>query len=245
MTITQQIWAKSDTVLFIFAGAAAEFSLNKAVDWLYFTGKLPADPLGRLFSTVQYSQKILFLDEKASQKAIREITQIHKGVEQARGASIPDWAYRDVLYMLVYYSIASYELLERQMSDNEKEEVLQAFLKVGHGMGLKALPTCYQSWKNDRAAHLSQNLAYGKFTADLYRQYKQHLGGFRYALLIEVQKLLAPSVVKRKLRLGDWRFLMPAVPIYKLLRGFSLSKWLKNNMMPNKYRKQIQNLNMI
>ncbi|MEJ7663471.1 MAG: hypothetical protein WKG07_29945 [Hymenobacter sp.] len=39
-------------VLFIFAGAAAEFALNKAVDWLYFTGRLPADPLGRLFSTV-------------------------------------------------------------------------------------------------------------------------------------------------------------------------------------------------
>ena len=41
---------KGDTILFIFAGAgAAEFALNKAVDWLYFTGKLPTDPLGRLF----------------------------------------------------------------------------------------------------------------------------------------------------------------------------------------------------
>ena len=44
-SIVRQIWGKSDTVLFIFAGAAAEFALNKAVDWLYFTGRLPADPL--------------------------------------------------------------------------------------------------------------------------------------------------------------------------------------------------------
>jgi hypothetical protein len=58
--IVRQIWGNADTILFIFGGAAAEFSLNKAVDWLYFTGKLPADPLGRLFSTVVYAQQILF-----------------------------------------------------------------------------------------------------------------------------------------------------------------------------------------
>jgi hypothetical protein len=45
-SIVRRIWGKSDTVLFIFAGAAAEFALNKAVDWLYFTGKLPSDPIG-------------------------------------------------------------------------------------------------------------------------------------------------------------------------------------------------------
>jgi hypothetical protein len=59
-SILRQIWGSPDTVLFIFAGSAAEFALNKAVDWLYFTGRLPADPLGRLFSTVVYSHKIIF-----------------------------------------------------------------------------------------------------------------------------------------------------------------------------------------
>lgn len=48
-SIVREIWGKADTILFIFAGASAEFALNKSVDWLYFTGKLPADPLGRLF----------------------------------------------------------------------------------------------------------------------------------------------------------------------------------------------------
>jgi hypothetical protein len=60
-SIVRKIWGKSDTVLFIFAGAAAEFALNKAVDWLYYTGKLPSDPLGRLFSTVRYARGIVFL----------------------------------------------------------------------------------------------------------------------------------------------------------------------------------------
>ena len=61
-SIVREIWGKSDTVLFIFAGASAEFALNKAVDWLYFTGRLPADPLGRLFSTVAYARMIIFAD---------------------------------------------------------------------------------------------------------------------------------------------------------------------------------------
>ena len=51
-SIVRTIWGKSDTIIFIFAGAAAEFALNKAVDWLYFTGRLPSDPIGRLFSTM-------------------------------------------------------------------------------------------------------------------------------------------------------------------------------------------------
>src|SRR5512140_1323366 len=115
-SIVRTIWGKSDTVLFIFAGAAAEFALNKAVDWLYFTGKLPSDPLGRLFSTVRYARSIVFSTMDDAHKAIDTMRQIHTGVERSRGASIPDWAYRDVLFMLIHYSIASYELLERKLT---------------------------------------------------------------------------------------------------------------------------------
>ena len=96
-SIVRQIWGKSDTVLFIFAGSAAEFALNKAVDWLYFTGRLPADPLGRLFSTVGYARRIVFAKYDEALKTIDGITSIHKSVENKRGKTIPDWAYRDVL----------------------------------------------------------------------------------------------------------------------------------------------------
>jgi len=47
--IALNIWNQSDTVLFINNSAVAEFFLDKAVDWLYFIGKLPANPMGRLF----------------------------------------------------------------------------------------------------------------------------------------------------------------------------------------------------
>src|ERR1043165_9493423 len=98
-SIVRQIWGKSDTVLFIFAGASAEFALNKAVDWLYFTGRLPADPIGRLFSTVSYARAILFSEKQAAWRAIDSMAAIHAGVEAKRDQKIPDWAYRDVLFM--------------------------------------------------------------------------------------------------------------------------------------------------
>ncbi|MDX5443391.1 MAG: DUF2236 domain-containing protein, partial [Hymenobacteraceae bacterium] len=116
-SVVRKIWGSSDTILFIFAGAAAEFALNKAVDWLYYTGRLPSDPLGRLFSTVAYARQIVFSDVEGANKAIDRMASIHAGVEKARGAQIPDWAYRDVLFMLIDYSIRSFELLERKLSE--------------------------------------------------------------------------------------------------------------------------------
>src|ERR1700712_977345 len=113
-SIVRQIWGKADTILFIFAGASAEFALNKSIDWLYFTGRLPSDPLGRLFSTVEYSRQIIFSEYDAAIKSIDHITGIHKSVEASRGARIPDEAYLDVLYMLIDYSIRSYQLLEQK-----------------------------------------------------------------------------------------------------------------------------------
>ncbi len=81
-SIVRKIWGRGDTVLLIFTGASAEFALNKAVDWLYFTGRLPADPLGRLFSTVTYAQKIVFSSRDSANAAIDKIVSIHRGVEE-------------------------------------------------------------------------------------------------------------------------------------------------------------------
>src|SRR5215216_2819041 len=119
-SIVRKIWGQPDVTLFIFAGASAEFALNKAVDWLYFTGKLPSDPIGRLFSTVSYAKAIVFSEKEAAYAAIDRISAIHSSIEKARDFAIPDWAYRDVLFMLIYYSIASFELLERPLTEKEK-----------------------------------------------------------------------------------------------------------------------------
>ena len=142
-SIVREIWGKGDTILFIFAGASAEFALNKAVDWLYYTGRLPQDPLGRLFSTVSYAREIVFAEKSSAFKAIDHINSIHASLENKRGKNIPDWAYRDVLFMLIDYSIRSYELLQRPLTNNEKQEVLNVFNRVGSRMKINNLPNYF------------------------------------------------------------------------------------------------------
>ena len=157
-SVVREIWGKGDTVLFVFAGASAEFALNKAVDWLYFTGRLPSDPLGRLFSTVLYARHIVFSEMDTANKTIDKIASIHSAVENSRGSLIPDWAYRDVLFMLIHYSQASFELLERKMTAEEKEELFNVFNRVGLRMGLKGLPKDYAEWVVMRDDHLQNDL---------------------------------------------------------------------------------------
>ena len=126
-SIVRKIWGNADTILLIFAGASAEFALNKAVDWLYYTGKLPEDPLGRLFDTVAYARKIVFSEKQSALTAIDQMNAIHASVESSRGKTIPDWAYRDVLFMLIDYSIRAFEILERPLGIEEKTEVYTIF----------------------------------------------------------------------------------------------------------------------
>ena len=243
-SIVRNIWGKSDTILFIFTGASAEFALNKAVDWLYFTGKLPADPLGRLFSTVRYAKTIVFSTEEEALNAIDSLRHIHSAIEKSRGYSIPDWAYRDVLFMLIYYSIAAYELLETTLSPEEKQEVYHVFYRVGTRMGLKDLPKTYLEWLPVREAHLLDDLKRSDFTDDLFIQYKLHLGNLRYKVLIEGQKLVVPDMVKALLQFWSFSWLTLLLPLYKLSRKLKLDWIFKTLLLPNAYKAQINALDV-
>ena len=243
-SVVRRIWGKSDTVLFIFAGAAAEFALNKAVDWLYFTGRLPSDPIGRLFSTVRYARGIVFAPQDQADRTIIMIRDIHTAVEKNRGAVIPDWAYRDVLFMLIHYSIASYELLEKKLTDEEKEEVYNVFYRVGTGMGLKKLPSNYRDWLPVREEHLMNDLQKSKYTEDLFDQYKKHLGTMRFKVLIEGQKLVVPQRVKELLDFNDFSLLSPVVPLYKVSRLMKMDWLLKKFLLPSDYKDQIAELDI-
>lgn len=238
-SIVRRIWGRGDTILFIFAGASAEFALNKAVDWLYFTGRLPSDPLGRLFSTVAYARKIVFAEKQAAHNAIDAIAAIHNSVEQARGYSIPDWAYRDVLFMLIDYSVRSFEVLERKLTAAEKEDVFTVFYRVGARMGLKGLPGNYEEWEVMRTHHLEEDLQYSRYTANLFKQYNKHLGFLRYKLLLEVQMLLVPQHVKALLGFKRLIIVKPLVSFYRLSRKFKFDWLLKAALLPPLYRKEI------
>ena len=239
-SIVRTIWGNTDVTLFIFAGAAAEFALNKQVDWLFFTGQLPADPRGRLFSTVTYAQRIIFQEENKALQAIGNINAIHQQVETNRERQIPQEAYHDVLYMLIHYSIAAFELLERKLSEGEKDEMVHTFSRIGNEMHLSGIPTTYAEWMRTYNHHLDSNLVNSAYTKELFKQYRKHLGSFRYFLLLEIQRMTVSAQVNRLLNLGKPRIAHILIFPYRWFRGTGVDRLLIYLMIPRRFKKQFR-----
>jgi ER-bound oxygenase mpaB/B'/Rubber oxygenase, catalytic domain len=254
-SIVRKIWGKSDTVLLVFAGSAAEFALNRSVDWLYYTGRLPADPIGRLFSTVRYARDIIYSSYDRALAAIDQITAIHTGVEKSRGMEIPDSAYRDVLFMLIDYTIRSFELMERKLTPGEKAEILDVFLRVGDRMGLIGLPgkggrektgpEGFAEWEVMREDHLERNLVCGELTKDLYGRYRKNLGAVRYRILLGGQALLVPVRVRLLLSLPEGWWMRGVILFYKMMRFLRLDRVVKAVVLPPAYRSQVAALDVV
>ncbi len=241
-SIVRRIWGHGDMVLLIFAGSAAEFALNRAVDWLFFTGKLPGDPLGRLFATAGYAQHIVFASEETAARTLERIRAANESVERRRGAKIPDWAHRDVLYMLIDYSERSHELFARQLTDDERNDLYDVFYRVGAGLGIPALPPSYSAWRADRDLHMRRDLLYSEGTRALYAQYRKHLGAWRYRLLLLIQSVLAPARVRQLLRLKSAEWLRPVLRVYPLLVRVRLRSTVQGLLMPARYLAAVRSL---
>jgi uncharacterized protein (DUF2236 family) len=240
-SIVRKIWGDPDLVLLIFAGSAAEFALNRAVDWLFFTGEIPRDPIGRLFSTVRYAQEIVFVDEEKARRTLDRINAQHASVESQRGQTIPDWAYRDVLYMLIDYSERAYALLYRSLSSPQQNELFEVFLRIGEALRIPELPSTYAEWKVDRRRHLVRDLSYSKHTALLYQSYREHLGVWRYYLLLAVQALLVPNEVRRLLRLKSNPLISGMAQTYGMIGGSTLQSLTHTLLIPPRYWSEVRN----
>jgi len=229
-------------VLLIFAGCAAEFALNRAVDWLFFTGKLPSDPIRRLFNTASYAQRIVFADELTASRTLDGIRAAHQAVERQRGQPIPDWAHRDVLYMLIDYSERAHEVLARALSADEQGELYDVFYRVGTGLRIPGLPPSYAQWRTDRECHLRRDLIHSHGTAALYTQYRNHLGPWRYRLLLWTQAILVPERVRGLLLLKPAEWLRPLLRVYPILVRAGFRSIIQRLLMPSRYLPAVRGL---
>ena len=242
-SIVRKIWGDPDLILLIFAGSAAEFALNRAVDWLFFTGKIPGDPIGRLFSTVRYAQEIVFVSEEAAQRTLNRINTAHRTVERQRNEAIPEWAFCDVLYMLIDYSERAHTLLYRPLSAAERNELYRVFLRIGEGLSISKLPGSYAEWRKDRRLHMVRDLTYSGHTSLLFRQYRVHLGAWRYYLLLQVQAQLVSDEVRRLLRLSSNDLISGLVYTYGILTTFNLRPVVHSLLIPQRYWAELQQFN--
>ena len=241
-SIVRRIWGDVDLVLLVFAGSAAEFALNRAADWLFVTGALPADPLGRLFSTAAVAQDVALGGRDRAERALAGIRAAHAAVEQRRGARIPDWAHRDVLYLLVDYSERAFATLHRPLTPAEREELWSVFRRVGAGLAIPELPADYAAWHADRERHLLRDLAASPHTDALYAAYRRALGPWRHALLREVQGALAPEHVRTLLGLRRHAATVGLLRLYPTLVRRGLGPLVRRLLVPPAHRAAVQRL---
>ena len=244
-SIVRTIWGSPDLILLIFAGSAAEFALNRAVDWLFFTGQLPRDPIGRLFSTVRYAQQIVFVDEETALRTLHRINEVHGSVEHQRGRTIPSWAYRDVLYMLIDYSERAYRALHRPLTASQQDDLYTVFRRIGDELHIPELPATYADWRLDRRRHLVRDLVYSRHTALLFQQYRRHLGFWRYQLLLQVQAVLVPDEVRRLLSLSSDILLPSLIRAYGIAERCNLQSVAHSLLIPARYSAELRKFERI
>jgi uncharacterized protein (DUF2236 family) len=240
--ITRKIWGDGDTLLLIFGGAAAEFAVNRAVDWLFFTRALPRDPIGRLFRTVRDAQSIAFAEPAAAHRTLEQIRRVHAAVERARGDSIPFWAHRAVLYMLIDYSERAAQLLGSPLSPSAQEELYADFRRIGEGLGIVELPPDYTNWRTDRACRLAEDLAWVPSTAALYAAYRRQLGPWRYGLLRRLQGVLVPPIVRRLLQLPGPAGGTHLLTVFRTLRSLRLAPAVRRLVIPPRHWNDLEAL---
>lgn len=241
-SIVRKIWSDADNILFIFGACAGEFAQSKSIDWLFFTGKLPKDPIGRLFSTVVYAQLIIFEEKSKAERTLENMKNIHKNVENDRGYGIPNWAYQDVLYMLIAHTISAYELLNRTLSGDEKNEIYDVFRRVGLQMGIENLPENFAQWEVHRQENLKLNYANSTLTTQLFSSYRTHLGGFRFSILLSVQEILLPKELKQANNAYRILNLSRLTNLYKYTKHIWPVSQLKFYLLPQQYRKMLRGL---
>jgi uncharacterized protein (DUF2236 family) len=241
-SIVRSVWGDADTILLAFAGSAAEFALNRAVDWLFHSGRLPDDPLGRLFSTARFARDIAFADEATAARTLARIRAAHGAVERSRGQEMPAWAHRDVLYMLIDYSERAFESLRRPLTASERDDLYDVFRRVGEGLEVPELPGTYDEWREDRRVHMERDLAYSDLTAELYRRYRLHLGRWRYETLLRVQSVIVPDHVRRLLGLGRCGWMRPSLGAYRLMARAGLRPLIHRLVMPPAILAQVRAL---
>lgn len=199
---SRRVWSDPTCMLLVFVGASAEFPLNPSVDWLFYTGRLPADPIGRFLSTIDYLRQLIIADDETRNLQASKLKQLHQQLENKRGQRIPATSYRDVLSMDMMYSIRSVPLVTGAvLSPCEKDMMVKDMSSIGEQMGIPDLPWSYAELCEQRKERLPLWVR-NDFTNRLLQSYRRALGPVTYELLISAYPMLVETELLNRLGLG-------------------------------------------
>ena len=200
--VSRRIWSNPTSMLLVFVGASGEFPLNPSVDWLFYTGRLPQDPIARFLSTIEYLRRLIIADEQSRNVEAAKLKRLHEELESKRGKTIPAESYRDVLCMDTIYSIRSVPIVTGQdLTTDEKDQVVKDMSSVGKQMGIPDLPWTYDQLCAQRRDRMRSWVA-NDFTQRLLHSYRNALGSLNYELLISAFPMLLEPELLEQLKLG-------------------------------------------
>jgi uncharacterized protein (DUF2236 family) len=222
--ITRAIWGDPENVVLVYAGAAAEFALHPENHWLFYTGKLPSDPLVRFRDTLQYQQKLFFMPKDRVPLVARHIKEMHRQVEAKRSGEegpsrISDQAYFQVFSMLIEYGIRGYEYLNRcLMTRVEKEDYFNDIRSIALMMEIKNFSADYHHYLTHRTQMVVRELQVNAYTRQLMEAYRRNLGALRYGCLLQFQAQFIDPILAQRLGLAPGRFFGWLYRLYPRLR---------------------------
>jgi len=239
--ITRTIWGDAENIVLIFAGSAAEFALNPENHWLFYTGKLPSDPLRRFVTTVQYQRKLFFTPQEALPALAKHLKGIHNGLEQRRSREqgeirISDQAYLQVFSMLIEYGILGYEYLHRRtLSQEQRETYFNDIRSIALMMDVRNFPEDYRRYLARRTGMVATELHCNAFTRELMDAYRKKLSAFSYWGLLQFQARFIHPTLAGRLNLKTNRLFEWVYWLYPRVRFQPISNRLFAHMlnMPN------------
>lgn len=246
--MTRKIWGDPENVLLIYAGAAAEFALNPENHWLFYTGKLPSDPLRRFEETLRYQQKLFFMPQEAVPAVARHIKDIHRQVEKKRSqeqgeAHISDQAYLQVFSMLIEYGILGHEYLQhRKMAREEKEVYFNDIRAIALIMEIQDFPEDYHHYLTRRTQMVVRELQFNSYTRELMESYRKNLGPLRFWGLLQFQAFFIDPILSFRLGLKANRFFGWAYRLYPRFRFKQLFNGLTALLLEGKTRLALKEL---
>ena len=230
--ITRTIWGDAENILLIYAGAAAEFALNPENHWLFYTGKLPSDPLRRFEKTLRYQRQLFFMPQEAVPALARHIKDIHSDVEKKRSREqgeirISDLAYLQVFSMLIEYGILGYEYLHRRrMTQEERETYFNDMRSIALMMEIRDFPGDYRRYLTRRTRMVVSELQCNVFTRELMDAYRKNLAPFCYWGLLQFQARFIHPILACRLDLKTNRFFGWVYWLYPRVRFQPLINYL-------------------
>jgi uncharacterized protein (DUF2236 family) len=195
---------------------------------------------------VRFAQRVFFGDPAGATDAIERINRIHRRVEKARGEEIPQWAYRDMLFILIDYGERAHEVVFGPMTEAERASHFGAALALGRAMRLGGLPSTYAGYRVQRHQQLLEDYARGPLTDELYASYRRALGPLRFRLLRLVQASVLPDELRDVLQLKPYPLVDELLQCYRFVPGGGNKlRPLHSVLLPGRFVRQLRKMERV